>query len=212
MSARDDSTNTTLLHRLALAPPDEAAWSDFVERYGPRIFQWCRGWSLQEADVLDVSQAVLVKLSVQLRRFDYDRSRSFRGWVRSIVRGAVQDALSARGLAVGTGTTDCLERLASVEARNDLVQRLEAEFDLELLDAAIQAVRQRVTPRTWQAYHLTAREGRPAAEVAKALGMRVGTVYQARSGVMRMLQEQVRKLEEGAEIRGPVGPDDPSPR
>jgi RNA polymerase sigma factor (sigma-70 family) len=200
--ARDDLTSSTLLGRLALAPPDQAAWSEFVARYGPRIFQWCRAWGLQEADILDVSQAVLAKLSVQLRRFTYDRSRSFRGWLRSIVRSAMQDALAARGPAVGTGTTDHLERLASVEARDDLARRLEEEFDLELLEGAGRIVRQRVTAKTWEAYQLTACEGRPADEVAASLAMPVGLVYQARSRVMRMLQEEVRKLEAG----GP-GPD-----
>lgn len=195
MPPRDDSTSTTLLHRLALSPTDEAAWSEFVERYGPRIFHWCRGWGLQEADILDVSQAVLVRLATRLRRFEYDRSRSFRGWLRSVVRNAVQDGLASRGPAVGAGTTDMLERLASVEARDDLARRLEQEFDLELLDAATVAVRARVAAKTWEAYELTAREGRPAAEVAARLGMRVGTVYQARRSVTLMLREEIRRLE-----------------
>jgi DNA-directed RNA polymerase specialized sigma24 family protein len=86
MPYRDDSTSSTLLGQLAVSPPDEAAWSQFVDRYGPRIFQWCRAWELQEADILDVSQAVLTKLSVRLRHFDYDPSRSFRGWLRALVR------------------------------------------------------------------------------------------------------------------------------
>jgi RNA polymerase sigma factor (sigma-70 family) len=196
MPYRDDSTSSTLLGQLALAPPDEAAWGQFVDRYGPRIFQWCRAWGLQEADILDVSQAVLTKLSVRLRHFDYDPSRSFRGWLRSLVRNTVQDALAARGPVVGSGTTDTLEQLAGIEARDDLVRRLEEEFDLELLELAMRIVRQRISARTWDAYHLTACEGRAAAEVAKVLGMRVGTVYQAKSGVMRMLQEEVRKLQD----------------
>jgi len=206
MPARDDATSTTLLQRLALSPPDEAAWGEFVERYGPRIFQWCRGWGLQEADILDVSQAVLARLSARLPRFEYDRSRSFRGWLRSVVRSAVQDGLAGRGPAVGTGTTDMLVRLASVEARDDLARRLEEEFDLELLDAATEAVRRRVAEKTWAAYVLTAREGRPAAEAAERLGMRIGTVYQARRSVTQMLQEEVRRLEGDGSEPTPDGP------
>ncbi len=203
MPARDDSTSSTLLRRLALSPPDEAAWGEFVERYGPRIFQWCRGWGLQEADILDVSQAVLVRLSIRLRRFEYDRSRSFRAWLRSVVRNAVQDGLTGRGPAVGAGTTDMIERLASVEARDDLARRLEQEFDLELLEVAIAIVRARVAPKSWEAYELTTREGLSPAEVARRLGMRVGTVYQARSRVTQMLQEEVRRLEGDPSERSP---------
>jgi RNA polymerase sigma factor (sigma-70 family) len=198
MPDRADSTSSTLLGQLAASPPDEAAWSQFVDRYGPRIFQWCRAWGLQEADILDVSQAVLTKLSVRLRHFDYDPSRSFRGWLRSLVRNTVQDAFAARGPIAGTGMTDTHEQLASMEARDDLVRRLEEEFDLELLEVVTLIVRRRITARTWEAYRLTACEGRPAAEVAKTLGMRVGAVYQARSGVMRMLQEEIRKLQNDA--------------
>ncbi len=201
MPARDDSTSSTLLRRLALSPPDEVAWGEFVKRYGPRIFQWCRGWGLQEADILDVSQAVLVRLSIRLQRFEYDRSRSFRGWLRSVVRNAVQDGLTGRDAVLGTGTTDMIERLASVEARDDLARRLEQEFDLELLEVATVIVRARIAPKTWEAYELTAREGLSPAEVARRLGMRVGTVYQARSRVTQMLQEEVRRLEGEASER-----------
>jgi RNA polymerase sigma factor (sigma-70 family) len=199
MPARDDSTSTTLLGRLVLNPPDQTAWNEFVERYGQRIFQWCRAWGLQEADVLDVSQAVLAKLSVQLRRFEYDPSRSFRGWLRTLARGAAHDALAARGRVVGAGTSEARELLASLEARDDLVHRLEAEFDIELVDAATELVRQRVAPKSWEAYHLTVREGRPAADVATELGMRIGAVSQAKSRLMQMLQDEVRKLEDSGD-------------
>ena len=37
----------------------------------------------------------------------------------------------------------------------------------------------------------------PAADVAATLGMRVGAVYQAKSSVLHMLEEEVVKLERG---------------
>ena len=43
-------TSPTLLGRLRRDPKDQAAWSEFVARYGPRIRRWCHGWGLQEAD------------------------------------------------------------------------------------------------------------------------------------------------------------------
>jgi len=202
MVARDDSnTSLTLLARLACSPPDQAAWCKFVDRYGPRILQWCRAWGLQEADILDVSQAVLTKLLVQVGRFKYDPAGSFRNWLRTLVERATVDFLSARGRIVGGGTEESVQILSKLEARDDLVCRLEEEFDLELLEAATHTIRDRVAPKTWEAYHLTARQGCPAADVAARLGMRVGSVYQAKSSVTRMLQEQVRKLEAGVGTR-----------
>jgi RNA polymerase sigma factor (sigma-70 family) len=202
MAGRDDSnTSLTLLGRLACSPPDQAAWCDFVDRYGPRILQWCRAWALQEADILDVSQAVLTKLAVQMGRFEYDPAGSFRNWLRTLVERAALDLLSARARVVGNGTAQTVQILANLEARDDLVHRLEAEFDLELLEAATRNVLGRVAPKTWEAYDMTARQGCPALDVAVRLGMRVGTVYQAKSSVTRMLQEEVRKLEAGDRTR-----------
>src|SRR5262249_40015976 len=91
-------------------------------------------------------------------------------------------------------TAEILGRLTSVEARDDLARRLEEEFDLELLEAAVQIVRRRVADRTWEAYQLTARDGRPAPEVAEILGMRGGAAYQAKSSIVQMLQAEVRRL------------------
>ena len=62
-------------------------------------------------------------------------------------------------------------------------------------------MRQRVEPKTWKAYQSTACEGRPSREVAKVLGMTVGGVYKAKSTVLRMLQEELRKLDDGCDAR-----------
>ena len=43
-------TSTTLLAQLRQHPGNQAAWCAFVERYGPRVYGWCRGWGLQDAD------------------------------------------------------------------------------------------------------------------------------------------------------------------
>jgi len=134
MPARDESkTSSTLLGRLAVFPPDEAAWNEFVNRYGPRVLKWCRAYGLQDADAVDVSQSVLTILSVRLRRFEYDRSRSFRTYLRIVVRRAVREVISSRARFAVSGGSEVFALLASVAARDDLLRRLEEEFDIELL-------------------------------------------------------------------------------
>jgi RNA polymerase sigma factor (sigma-70 family) len=195
MPQRDESrTSLTLLGRLAIFPPDQVAWAEFVDRYGPRIIKWCHAWRLQEADVLDVSQAVLTRLSVRLRDFEYDPSRSFRGFLRKLVQDALKDALAARG-RVDHGRNASQELLANLEAREDLIRRLEEEFDLELLEAATRIVQRRVESRTWEAYRLTTSEGLSGAEAAARVGLSVAAVFMAKSSVKAMLQEEVRALE-----------------
>src|SRR5579875_3239459 len=89
-------TSLTLLGRLRQESIDQAAWSELVERYGPRIFGWCRQGGLQEADAEDVTQMVLVRLVERMRTFHYDPSKSFRGWLRTLTKHAWSDFVEAR--------------------------------------------------------------------------------------------------------------------
>jgi RNA polymerase sigma-70 factor (ECF subfamily) len=195
----DSQTSATLLGRLRQFPPDQAAWATFAERYGRRIYGWCRGWNLQEVDAEDITQGVLLKLAEKMRAFEYDPTRSFRAWLKTVTRHAWLDSGATRKAAVAAGGSMALELLQAVEAREDLVDRLGEEFDRELLDEAMARVRLRVVPRTWDAFERTALKGESGAEAAKATGMKVATVFVAKSKVQKMIQEELRKLE-GAEM------------
>jgi RNA polymerase sigma factor (sigma-70 family) len=203
-------TSTTLLGRLALFPLDQAAWDEFVERYAPLVVNWCRRWGAQEADALDVTQVVLSKLAVQMRRFTYDPSRSFRTWLRTVALNAWRDSLDARRPDAASGRSETIELLKGLEARDDLVRRLEQQYDLELLAEASRRVRGRVQPRTWDAYELTAVEAVTGAEAAARLGMSVGSVFMAKANVLRMLREEIQDLDDTGP-RPAGGVQDPPP-
>ena len=194
----DSHTSATLLGRLRQFPPDQVAWAQFADRYGRRIYGWCRQWDLQEADAEDLTQGVLLKLAEKMRAFEYDPGRSFRAWLKTVTRHAWLDTASARKAAVAAGGSLALDLLQAVEAREDLVERLGEEFDRELLDEAMARVRARVVPRTWEAFERTALQGESGADAGRALGMKVATVFVAKSKVQKMIQEELRQLE-GAE-------------
>jgi DNA-directed RNA polymerase specialized sigma24 family protein len=95
----------------------------------------------------------------------------------------------------GSGASENLASLLTVAARDDLVASLEEQFDQEILDEATARIRLRVTPRTWDAFRLTAFEGQSGTEAAQALNMQVAAVFKAKSRVQRLLQDEVRNLE-----------------
>jgi RNA polymerase sigma-70 factor (ECF subfamily) len=116
-------TSLTLLGRLRRDPKDQAAWSDFVARYGPRIRQWCRRWRLQESDAQGVTQDVLLKLNLLRARFVYDPSGSFRGWLKTPAHHAWRDlAAERRRSGFGDGDPGVVELLGSLQAGDDLVE------------------------------------------------------------------------------------------
>jgi RNA polymerase sigma-70 factor (ECF subfamily) len=196
-SADPRETRLSLLLRLTRPGPlDERAWQEFVDHYAPVVFRWCRGRGLQGPDCEDVTQQVMLKLATHLPSFAYDPSKSFRAWLRTLTHHAWVDFLSAQGHR-GSGDTGVLKLLSSVESRDELVKRIEEEFDLELVETAVARVRERVEPATWDAFRMTAVDGRPAAEAARELGKRVATVYVARQNVQKMLRAELAELERG---------------
>src|SRR5215472_2208023 len=195
-SAQESGTRITLLGRLRRDPTNQAAWGEFVEHYGRKIYGWCRKWKLQEADAQDVTQIVLLKLAQKLRDFTYDPSRSFRAWLKTLTHHAWSDFLESRQRpGLGSGDSRIADMLHSVEARADLVKQLESEFDRELLEEAMARVRLRVAPQTWEAFRLTALEGLSGAEAGQRIPMQVAQVFVAKRRVQKMLTTEVAKLE-----------------
>ena len=120
-------TSVSLLLRLSHSPSDQAAWEEFVDRYGAKIYCWSRAWQLQDADANDVTQAVLAKLAIQMRRFAYNEAQSFRGWLlRTLVGNACHDYMADRRRSIGSVARGGID---------------EAQKLLESL------------PRTWPTYH-----------------------------------------------------------
>jgi RNA polymerase sigma-70 factor (ECF subfamily) len=192
-------TRVTLLARLRQHPTDQAAWAVFVECYGRHIYRWCRQWKLQHADAEDVTQDILLKLSQKLRAFAYDPSRSFRGWLRTLTHHGWRDFVdSPRRAQAAADDGQVWELRQTLEAREDLVQRLQEAFDHELLEAAQVRVRLRVAPHTWEAFRLLALEGLPVAAVAAKVQMQVAMVYVAKSKVQKLLREEIQRLEVGS--------------
>jgi RNA polymerase sigma factor (sigma-70 family) len=186
-------TSISLLDRLRLTPDDPAAWRDFSDRYTAVIYDWCRHWRLQDADARDVTQMVMLKLIRRLRTFEYDPKKSFRNWLRKVAHDSWADFLTEQSRSAANGVA--LSRLDELPSREDLLRHLDAEFDREVLEEAFARVQVRVEPRTWEAFRLTALEGVSGVEAARQLGTSIANVFKAKSNLLKLLGEEVRRLE-----------------
>jgi RNA polymerase sigma-70 factor (ECF subfamily) len=193
--ASESQTGSTLLVLLR-APDDPEAWEAFVRRYGPKLLAWCRRWKLQPADAQDVTQEVLHRLALHLRRFPYDPAKGrFRAWLKTLARHAWSDLRDGRRRAGwGSGDPDIQQLLEGQAEADDLAEALDREFLLEVYEEAKARVRLRLSRSTWEAFRLLTLEGKSGTEVAARLKMKVAAVYMAKSRAQRMLQEEVQKL------------------
>jgi RNA polymerase sigma-70 factor (ECF subfamily) len=179
---------------------DQEAWQQFVQLYAPVVYGFARKRGLQDADAADVMQDVLRRVAGAAARLDYDPARgTFRGWLYTVARNRIFNFLEANRHNPGRGSGDSgaraqLEAVAGSEW--ELAQAWDEEYERNLADLAMQQVQGEVQPATWQAFWLTAVEGKSAREAGATLGMSAGAVYVARSRVLARLKEEVDRLKE----------------
>jgi RNA polymerase sigma-70 factor (ECF subfamily) len=196
LTNKNEATSATLLGLLRQQPPDDAAWKEFDRRYRQRILAFCLAWPLQPADAEDVTQAVMVKLTNRLRTFQYDPTQRFRAWLKAVTRSVICDYLAEQSKRdQGSGDSAILRLLESVAAQDGLAEAVEAEYERELLAEALRRVMPCVPPQHWEAFRLTALEGKSGAEAAAELGMLVATVYTAKSKVQKLVREELLRVE-----------------
>ena len=185
-------TRTSLLLRVR-DPSDQDAWSEFVDLYTPVIFRLACKKGLQPTDADDLVQTVLVSISkaIEKRPHDHERAR-FRTWLNRVAENAILNLLTRQKPDAATGGSDFLQLLHQHSASPKDSQLLDQERQTEIFRRSAQQICQEFTELTWQAFWRTAVDGEACDAVAAILDMRVGSVYAARSRVIKRLREKVQ--------------------
>ncbi len=179
-------------------PANRAAWEQFVDLYRPVIFRIARTRGVQDADAEDVAQQVLIAVAGSIGRWEKsDKSTRFRNWLRRIARNAIVNAMTRRPPDQATGSSSVQDLLSAEPARDEPTDSLiETELRRELYLRAAKIVRLDINEETWQAFELTVLKNMSGADAARELGKSIGTVYAARSRVMKRLRDAIAELEE----------------
>ena len=173
-------TRASLLIRVR-DPADQAAWHEFVEIYRPLILRLARQKGMQDADADDVAQEVLVAVARAVEQREHDPKRAkFRTWLNRVAHNAILNALTRGRPDRGSGDSALLAVLNQHESHtgpdSDL---LRLEYRREVFRWAVRQVRKEFHQPTWDAFWLTAVEGRAVEVVAKELAKNPGAIYAA---------------------------------
>ena len=193
------TTQKSLIFRIRDAG-DTDAWTHFVEIYGPLIYRYGRRRGLQDADAADLSQAVLTEVATCVHRFNYDAELGrFRNWLLVIARYKVSRQLQKLARCTGSGDSQMVAQLEQQPVEDATDEKWETEYREHLFRWAAGQVRDEVEAPTWMAFWKTAVENKTPAEVAKELGMKVGTIYVAKSRVLLRIREKIATVDESVE-------------
>jgi len=188
-------TRDSLLVRVR-SPGDREAWDQFASLYRPVIYRVARCRGLQDADAQDLAQQILIAVAAAIGHYEKSPEIPFRHWLRRVIRNAIASSLARRPHDRAAGGTTIQTLLAEQPGLDQASDGLvELEYRRELFLQAARFVRADVAEETWQAFELTVVDGCSIERAAAELGKSVGTIYAARSRVMRRLREAVRELE-----------------
>jgi RNA polymerase sigma factor (sigma-70 family) len=190
------ATRASLLVRLRDGG-DVGAWREFVRLYAPIIYGFARKRGLQDADAADLMQDVLRSLSSAVHRLEYDPVRgTFRGWLFTVTRNKVFNFLESRSRRVqGSGDSRVQQRLEQ-HADGDQSADWEADYQRSMVSQAMERVKGEFQNATWEAFLLTAVEGRTPAQVSSRVGLSVGAIYVAKSRVIARLRQEIERMQE----------------
>jgi len=190
-------TRASLLIRVR-DPADQVAWHEFVEIYRPIILRLARQKGMQDADADDVTQQILAAVATAVeQRGHAPKRRKFRTWLNRVAHNAILNALTRGKPDRGSGDSALQAVLNQHQSHtgpdSDL---LRLEYRREVFRWAVRQVRKEFHQATWDAFWLTAVEGRAVEVVAEELAKNRGAIYTARSRVIRRIQEKVTEYEQ----------------
>ena len=176
---------------------DVDAWSHFVDIYGPLIYRYGRRRGLQDADAADLSQTVLTEVAHCIDRFQYDATLGrFRNWLMVIARYKLSRLSQKQSRHAGRGDSQVQNLLEQQPAQDEFSEKWDAEYREHLFHWAAEQVRNEVEPSTWDAFWKTAVESKSPSEVAQSLGMKVGSVYVAKSRVLLRIRDKIAAVDD----------------
>ncbi len=191
-------TSISLIENLQRNPDDDG-WRELLELYTPLMKAWMLRFGANRQDLDDVVQEVMAVVVKRFPEFKREPHKgAFRGWLRKITANCLKKQWrGAKKSPRPVGGSDFAEMVEALQDPNSGVSRIwEREHDQHVLKYLLSSIRHEFKDATWQAFQLTAQEGKTADEAAEQLGITPNAVFIARSRVLARLRSRSQGLTE----------------
>jgi RNA polymerase sigma-70 factor (ECF subfamily) len=187
-------TRVSLIQRVR-DPADAAAWSEFFSIYQPLLIAYVRKRGVNEHDAADVVQEVFARLVPAMVQFEFDAQRGrFRTWLWRVTHNALADWGRRRA------TRDRAEQAWIDEHKALPDDRPGNEWNQmyrhRILEVVLERVRATSQSASWACFEGRILSERPAAEIARELGVSVNAVYINASRLLARVRGECAELQE----------------
>jgi RNA polymerase sigma-70 factor (ECF subfamily) len=181
-------------------PEDADRWDEFYATYSKFIYWLARKSNLTHSEAQEVVQETIIYVSRKMPGFNYDKARgSFKGWLTKLTRWRIADHVRKRDGHVVVfapaepGDPDPFLDLPDPSPPGRSL--IDEEWEQNLLDSAIQRVKEKVNPVQFQIFELYALKQWPILKVTELLGISLGQAYLAKHRITALLRKDIRLLE-----------------
>jgi RNA polymerase sigma factor (sigma-70 family) len=203
----DDSlpTRQTLLKRLKNLDDDQS-WQDFFDIYWKLIYSVAAQAGLDHPEAQDVVQETVLSVAKKIGEYKADPAfGSFKSWLLLITKRRIADQFRRRpsgrttpALKSGDTTrTPLVERVAD-PASLDWQQIWDDQWQKNLMEVAMERVKQQVSPRDWLLFYQQVVKEWRAGKVATKYNVSRASAYMAKYRISKLIKQEARRLEKMA--------------
>ena len=172
---------------------DEAGWDEFYKLYRPLLIRYARRRGLGTQDAEEIAHACIEVVVSRIQ--DFQKQKSFRGWLHRIVDYKVKQHLEGRRR----------QRLVSDPAALDDVQDAgpspaelwERHWNRTHLLYCLASLRGELADHTLAAFERYVLDEVPVKKIAEDLALTPNQIYVAKNRVMKRLRERFEDLIDG---------------
>lgn len=196
-------TRQSLLERLKNLE-DQTSWQTFFKQYWKLIYSVARRSGLSDAEAQDVVQETVICVSRNIQGLAYDPAYgSFKGWLKRLTQWRVGDYVrkkqyqhQGRRMPKEAPLDTALAEILEDPIGQSVEQAWDEEWKSNLLELAMQSVKQQVSPGQFQIFYYHVAKKLPAKQVAQRLGAKLSEVYLAKYKVSALVKKAIRRLEQ----------------
>jgi RNA polymerase sigma factor (sigma-70 family) len=195
-------TRETLIERMRDLG-DDASWQEFFDTYWKLIYRAAVKSGLAHSEAEDVVQETVIGVARKMETFRYDpQICSFKGWLMHVTRRRIIDRFRKRQtqpestpLPADTGTSEIGLQIPDPAAEGAFEDVWEEEWQKNLMDAAVERVKQTVKAEHFQIFYLHSIRNKTTREISDLLHVSAAKVYVVCHRVARLVKREVQKLE-----------------
>jgi RNA polymerase sigma-70 factor (ECF subfamily) len=168
---------------MLLRNDDRVAFYNIYERYCKKLYSFVFRFIKQEEDAEEIVQEVFVK--IWKSRKNIDENSTFESYLFTIAYNTTISLFRKR-----TKEKKYLENLKALQQISNTPDIID-EIHFKELNAALQALLNRLTPRQKEIFQLSREEGLTHAEIAKKLDISVNTVKKHMANTLSFLKSHL---------------------